>query len=98
MYDLEESGKVISANGKDHFAFSFAGDCVVEIRLEPVHEMVRVELTQSNIPTDDLSKREIRLGCASGWAFFLVNLKSVLEGGLDLREKDRRFTKPLLNC
>jgi len=27
------------------------------------------------------------LGCASGWAFYLVNLKSIYEGGLDLRNK-----------
>ncbi len=47
-----------------------------------------VELTQKNIPTDDESKQDIRLGCDSGWSFFLVNLKSIYEGGLDLRNKN----------
>ncbi|RZK15239.1 MAG: SRPBCC domain-containing protein, partial [Pedobacter sp.] len=54
------------------------------------------ELTQKNIPTDENSKRNIRLGCHNGWSFYLINLKSVFEGGLDLRNKDNRF-KPMLN-
>ena len=56
-----------------------------------------VNLTQKNIPTDDFSKINIRLGCDSGWSFFLVNLKSVYEGGLDLREKNER-QKGMVNC
>lgn len=83
-----EKGKIISANGLDFIEFSFAGDCVVQVQLYPINEVVIVELTQKNIPLDNASKEGIRLGCASGWAFYLVNLKSVLEGGLDLRNKD----------
>ena len=40
---------------------------------------------RSNIPTDDKSKKDIRLGCYEGWSFYMVNLKSIYEGGLDLR-------------
>jgi len=52
---------------------------------------VIVKLTQKNIPTDDVSKRNIRLGCESGWSFYLLNLKSIYEGGVDLRNKNPEF-------
>ncbi|MCH7945318.1 MAG: SRPBCC domain-containing protein, partial [Armatimonadetes bacterium] len=29
-----------------------------------------------------------QVDCKLGWSFFLTNLKSVYEGGLDLRETD----------
>lgn len=88
LYDITEKGKITKANGTDELQFTFAGECPVDIKLTPVKDNVVVELTQRNIPTDDQSKRGIRLGCDSGWSFFLVNLKSIYEGGIDLRNKD----------
>ena len=83
-----ESGKVITANGTDLFEFTFAGDCKVQVKLSEVKNYVLVEITQKEIPLDNNSKQNIRLGCTFGWTFYLINLKSVLEGGLDLRNKD----------
>lgn len=83
-----EDGRVVQANGKDFFEFNFAGNCKVEVRLTAVKDQTLVELVQKEIPGDDQSKENIRLGCAFGWTFYLLNLKSVLEGGLDLRNKD----------
>jgi uncharacterized protein YndB with AHSA1/START domain len=91
LYDIVENGRITEANGKDFLQFTFAGECLVDIRLSEQKDHVVVELTQKNIPEDDQSKRSIRLGCDSGWSFFLVNLKSVYEGGLDLRCKDIDF-------
>lgn len=96
LYDATERGKIIDANGKDYLQFTFAGECLVDVKLTAQDEYVIVELTQKNIPTDDNSKQGIRLGCDAGWSFFLVNLKSVYEGGLDLRNKDTNF-KGMLN-
>lgn len=96
LYEETEAGEITEANGKDTFAFTFAGNCVVTIKLTESHDHTVVSLNQSNIPTDDQSKRNIRLGCHNGWSFYLLNLKSVYEGGLDLRNKDNRF-KPMLN-
>ncbi len=96
LYEETETGQITAANGQDTFAFTFAGDCVVTIQLTEEHGYTIVTLTQNNIPTDDNSKRNIRLGCHNGWSFYLVNLKSVYEGGLDLRNKDSHF-KPMLN-
>ncbi len=96
LYDPVENGKYTIANGKDHIQFSFAGDCVVDVKLTDKTDYTLVELTQKDIPVDELSKQEIRLGCHSGWSFYLVNLKSVYEGGLDLRNKDAHY-RPMVN-
>ncbi|WP_316801760.1 SRPBCC domain-containing protein [Pedobacter nototheniae] len=96
LYDDIENGTITETDGKNHVQFTFAGACLVDINLKEEFEYVIVELTQKNIPLDDNSKRNIRLGCHNGWSFYLLNLKSVLEGGLDLRNKDNRF-KPMLN-
>ena len=87
-YEFAEYGKILEANGKDLFTFYFAGKTKVEVKLSVLNNQVLVTLTQSEIPEDDDSKKGIRLGCSSGWAFFLVNLKAWLEHGIDLRNKD----------
>ncbi len=83
-----EQGTITEANGTDFLEFTFAGNCKVGIRLKQQKDSVLVELTQKEIPLDDDSKANIRLGCAFGWTFYLINLKSILEGGIDLRNKD----------
>ncbi|MBK9107580.1 MAG: SRPBCC domain-containing protein [Saprospiraceae bacterium] len=97
LYDVTERGRITEANGKDFLQFTFAGECLVDIQLLSQDDYVIVELTQKNIPTDDKSKQGIRLGCSTGWSFFLVNLKSVYEGGLDLRNKDPQLLGMLNN-
>lgn len=97
LYDDTETGRITETNGTDFLQFTFAGECFVDINLRQQDEYVVVELKQHNIPTDEKSKQDIRLGCATGWAFYLVNLKSVYEGGLDLRNKDERFRPPMVN-
>ena len=68
----------------------------MDVLLSTLDDYVIVELTQKNIPTDDNSKQHIRLGCHTGWSFYLVNLKSVYEGGLDLRNKETKL-KVMMN-
>ena len=97
LYDVTEEGEITEANGKDHIQFTFADVCLVDVYLTQQGDHVIVSLTQSGIPTDDLSKERIRLGCDAGWSFFLVNLKSVYEGGLDLRNKIPEY-HGMLNC
>lgn len=91
LYDVTEKGNFTEANGKDYLQFTFADVCLVDIKLTKEGDYTIVELTQSNIPSDEESKQNFRLGCDSGWSFFLVNLKSIYEGGIDLRDKDERF-------
>jgi len=92
LYDIIEKGKITEANGKDFLQFTFAGNCLVDVKLLRKKDHTIVELTQKDIPTDDESKRGIRLGCDAGWSFFMTNLKAFFEGGIDLRNKDADFT------
>ncbi|MCX2449773.1 SRPBCC domain-containing protein [Pedobacter sp. PLR] len=96
LYPDPMPGLIKDTNGKDFLQFSFEGECLVDVNLTEKAGYTIVELSQYNIPTDDQSKQFIRLGCASGWAFYLVNLKSVYEGGLDLRNKDGNLP-PMIN-
>jgi uncharacterized protein YndB with AHSA1/START domain len=88
LNDSAEVGTITEANGKDFIQFTFAGDCLVEVELKPQKDIIMVELTQKNIKLDDESAQSMRLDCESGWSFYLLNLKSIYEGGLDLRNKD----------
>lgn len=86
-----EIGSILDCNGKDIFKFSFgkAGDCTVTLKNELGQNIV--ELLQSNIPTTDEGMHYWHLGCKTGWTFYLANLKSLLEGGIDLRNKDEKL-------
>ena len=90
-YEQAETGNIVEANGKDLLKFSFSGNCLVTVKLTEQDDHVMVDLMQSNIPVDENSKQIIRLGCDAGWCFYLINLKSVYEGGLDLRNKNKAF-------
>ncbi|MCU0403913.1 MAG: SRPBCC domain-containing protein [Chitinophagaceae bacterium] len=86
--EVTETGHILEANGKDVFAFSFgkAGNCKVRFYTEKGEQMV--ELVQSDIPDDEQSRFLYHIGCKTGWTFYLANLKSVLEGGIDLRNRN----------
>jgi len=83
-----EYGTIIEANGRDFFKFSFgkAGNCTVKI-FRDIGETF-VEITQDNIPDDDHGRYYWHLGCKTGWTFYLANMKSLYEGGIDLRNKN----------
>ncbi|WP_316789093.1 SRPBCC domain-containing protein [Pedobacter frigoris] len=96
LYPDAMTGNITSANGRDFLQFIFEGECLVDVKLSESKGYTIVELKQHQIPTDDQSKQFVRLGCSSGWAFYLVNMKSIYEGGIDLRNKDRHLN-PMIN-
>jgi uncharacterized protein YndB with AHSA1/START domain len=83
-----EYGEVLEANGTDIFKFRFgkAGNCTVKLYEE--QDQTIIELIQENIPDDEKGKEYYHVGCKTGWTFHFTNMKSILEGGLDLRNKD----------
>jgi uncharacterized protein YndB with AHSA1/START domain len=85
--ELAETSSILEANGKDYLKFNFgkAGDCAITLKKEGKENIV--ELVQNNIPDDEEGKKQFHLGCKNGWTFYLANLKSILEGGIDLRNK-----------
>ena len=86
--EIEEHGKILACNGRDYFQFTFgeAGICTVTIKEEQGQTIV--EIVQSDIPTDENGMHLFHLGCKTGWTFHLTNMKSIFEGGLDLRNKN----------
>ncbi len=87
-----EKGTIIAANGVDHFAFTFSLGCPVSISLYREHDETIVELVESELPTDEETMLAHYVGDSKGWIFYLTNLKSVLEGGLDLRNRRTELT------
>jgi uncharacterized protein YndB with AHSA1/START domain len=87
----KEEGNVLAANGNDFFRFTFgkAGICSVSIKKE-LDETI-VELIQDNIPTDEKGMMHYHVGCKTGWTFYFANLKSMMEGGIDLRNRNERL-------
>ena len=48
------------------------------------------ELRQYNMKTGPKDRVNMHMGCKTGWVFFLTNLKSYLEHGIDLRSHDKK--------
>lgn len=80
-------GKVLKANGKNLFSFSFSKNCPVTISIYSEHGETIVELIESNVPNEEEVMVRQCVNDSKGWIFYLINLKSVLEGGLDLRNR-----------
>ena len=86
--DTVERGAILQCNGNDYLQFSFgkAGNVAVSFKKEQ-DEMI-IELLQDQIPVDERGKEYFHLGCSKGWVFYLANLKSIVEGGIDLRNRN----------
>jgi uncharacterized protein YndB with AHSA1/START domain len=89
--DVAEKGTVLKANGKNLFSFTFSMGCPVTISIYTEQDETIVELTESDLPTDEETIKKHYVGDSRGWIFYLANLKSVLEGGLDLRNKNDKL-------
>jgi hypothetical protein len=51
------------------------------------------ELIQDRIPSNADLSHHLYVLCGEGWTFYLANLKSILEGGIDLRNKNIELTQ-----
>jgi uncharacterized protein YndB with AHSA1/START domain len=82
-----EKGQVLEANGTDLIKFTFAKDCIVTVEISSRNGISLVELTQENIPLENDPAKNLFVQCQTGWLFYMTNLKSLIEGGVDLRNK-----------
>ncbi|MDP9048804.1 MAG: SRPBCC domain-containing protein [Bacteroidota bacterium] len=85
--DTFEAGQILEANGTDYIRFTFSGSSIVNVNLSSRNGVSMVELMQENIPVEDDPSKSLFVQCQVGWMFYLANLKSVIEGGIDLRNK-----------
>jgi len=82
-----EEARILEFEPVDRIKFSWYGDKGwVEFRVRENDGRNYVELEQRMEGDDAEFLQDVYVGCAEGWTFFLANLKSILEGGLDLRE------------
>ncbi len=93
--EVVEHGEILDCNGKDFFKIKFgdAGNCTV--RIYPEQNENIVELIQDEIPTDEKGNQNWHIGCKTGWTFYMANMKSMLEGGIDLRNKNEQLQNML---
>jgi uncharacterized protein YndB with AHSA1/START domain len=82
-----EKGEILEANGTDLIKFTFAKDNIVTVEFSSRNGVSIVQLTQENIALEEDPSKNLFVQCQVGWTFYFANLKSVLEGGVDLRNK-----------
>lgn len=87
--DLEIEGKVLEAIEDNKVAFTFGISFEVRFSLESKGGRTIFTLHQKYI--EGAEKNDFaHINCCSCWVFFLTNLKSVIENGIDLRETAER--------
>ncbi len=92
---VEGTGKVLDARKDRLLKMTFGTNGQITFTLRRQGSGTLVELTQDRIPTTPKARIDSHMGCRTGWTFFLTNLKSVLEGGPDLRETDPKRAKDI---
>lgn len=91
--DTVEHGSIIDCNGKDFIQFHFGKAGICSVRIYNEQGVNIVELVQENIPDDEHGKFAFHVGCKTGWTYYLTNLKSVYQFGVDLRNKKEGIGK-----
>lgn len=92
---LSGEGWILEMRPPTRIRFTFGDRMEVEIAIRKQGPWCEVNLRQWGIPDTPHGRWEMHMGCRVAWAFFLTNLKSVAEGGPDLREVDRARTRQL---
>ena len=85
--EMEAKVLGMTENRRFHFPFGKHNE-QVEISIKKAPGGSVCELHQFNIRTTPKDKVAMHMGCKEGWTFFLTNLKSFLEHGIDLRSHD----------
>ncbi len=89
--DVFEKREIIEANNRNFLRFAFTGGCRVTVTVKKAGGENILELVQEDIEFDENPYNNLFVACGEGWTFYLSNLKSVLEGGVDLRNKNPKI-------
>jgi len=92
-----EEGEILSANGMNELKFSFSGGCIVKVTITQEQNETICELEQTMPMADESEQQYFFIECGKGWTFYMTNLKSILEGGIDLRNK-AEYAKNMINA
>ncbi len=85
---VTEEQQILEANGWDRLRFLFSGGCIVTVSIFSEEWETICSLRQEMPMDDEKEQQYFYIECGKGWTFYLCNLKSVLEGGPDLRNKN----------
>lgn len=85
--DLELKGIVTGAVENKLFQFTFSPLYLVTLEFFPENNRTKLTLTQEYQQSAQRNDFNY-INCCTCWVFFLTNLKSVIENGIDLREKE----------
>ncbi|TRO65253.1 SRPBCC family protein [Christiangramia sabulilitoris] len=85
--NVEEHGEILKPTDDEFLRFIFGKTGTVSVKVVKENDQNILRLTQSNIPVDEHSRMNYYVGCKTGWTFYLLNLKSILQNGPDLRNK-----------
>ncbi|MHA2363550.1 MAG: SRPBCC domain-containing protein [Candidatus Hodarchaeales archaeon] len=66
-------------------------DVVVTVSFKENMGTTHVLLHQNNIANNDFGHISFNVSCIIGWSYFMTNLRSLVETGYDLREKDEKL-------
>ena len=91
--DTKEENEILEVNGWDLIRFQFSGECIVTVKIKQEEGETICELIQDMPQEDEEKRKHYFIDCGEGWTFYLANLKSVLEGGIDLRNKNEKLKK-----
>ena len=86
-----EENEILSVNGKDRFEFVFSGGYVVIVTGKQENGETICELRQNMTMDDESEQRHFFIECGKGWTFYMTNLKSILAGGIDRRNKNEKI-------
>ncbi len=85
--DLELKGIITEAEKNKVIQFTFSPLYLVTLKFHAEKDKTKLTLTQEY--QESASKNDFYyINCCMRWIFFLTNLKSVIENGIDLREKE----------
>jgi uncharacterized protein YndB with AHSA1/START domain len=85
---ITETSEIFLANDWDKLQFGFSGGCIVTVIIKQENGENICELQQL-MPMEDVKEQQyFFIECSKGWTFYMANLKSILEGGHDLRNKN----------
>jgi uncharacterized protein YndB with AHSA1/START domain len=90
---VEEKNSILFANQQNQLQFGFSGGCIVTVTIKEEAGCTICELTQEMPQALEQEQQYFYIECGKGWTFYLANLKSILEGGIDLRNKNSALSK-----
>lgn len=88
---VEEHGEILKPQDDEFLRFIFGKSGTVSVKVVTENNQIILRLIQENIPVDEHSKMNFYVGCKTGWTFYMLNLKSILQGGPDLRNKQSKL-------